>query len=339
MHLALYCPVYGYYEAEKDIGQRGDFFTSVSVGPLFGELLAFQFADWLEEITPARGNLLLIECGAHDGQLAKDILTALRRKRTCLFERIDYILVEPSARLRARQKEKLADFAPRVRWKSGWAGFARQRKLRGVIFSNELLDALPVHRIGWDAAQRKWFEWGVAIYDEQFVWKRIRNRRSRLGHPRLPAELLDVLPDGFTTEICPAAEILWRNAAEVLAAGRLLTIDYGLDALDFFRPERMNGTVRAYYRHHPVGELLAHVGEQDLTAHVNFTAIQSAGESAGLKTEALISQENFFTRIAGQTWKRPAEFEAWTSARTRQFQTLTHPELLGRPFQVLVQAR
>jgi SAM-dependent MidA family methyltransferase len=337
MQMALYCPVYGYYEAEKDIGRRGDFFTSVSVGALFGELLAFQFAEWLEPLLTTAENVHLVESGAHDGQLAKDILTALRRKRTGLFDRLQYVLVEPSARLRVRQKENLAEFASRLCWMSGWEGFARQRCVRGVIFSNELLDALPVHRIGWDAAQRNWFEWGVNVRDQRFVWEKIPN--SFLRFPRLPSELIDVLPDGFTTELSSIAEHAWCSAADVLAAGRLMTMDYGLDADDFFRPERSNGTVRGYYRHHLADDPLANVGEQDLTAHVNFTAVQSAGESAGLKTEMLAPQEIFFTRIAEQTWKRPTEFEEWTPARKRQFQTLIHPEHLGRSFRVLVQTR
>jgi len=152
-------------------------------------------------------------------------------------------------------------------------------------------------------------------------------------------ELQAVLSDGFTTEVSPAAATWWRQAASCLERGRLLTFDYGLAADDFFLPQRANGTLRAYHRHQLSTDVLENVGEQDLTAHVNFTALQSAGEYVGLKTEGLQSQTEFLTRIAGQAWKPEAGFGQWTPERTRQFQTLTHPDLLGRPFKVLIQSR
>ena len=117
MDLALYCPVCGYYEKEKDsLGRRGDFYTSVSVGGLLGELLAFQFADWLATLNPQTPIRQLVEAGAHDGQLAKDILAWLRTRRPELLRRIEYWIVEPSARRRGWQRETLREFAPRVRW-------------------------------------------------------------------------------------------------------------------------------------------------------------------------------------------------------------------------------
>jgi SAM-dependent MidA family methyltransferase len=148
-----------------------------------------------------------------------------------------------------------------------------------------------------------------------------------------------MLPDGFTTEVCPAAEKWWRTASRLLACGKLLTFDYGLRAEEFFMPERKAGTVRGYHHHQPGNDVLAHPGDQDITAHVNFTAIRTAGESAGLRTEAFLPQAQFLTGIAARIWKDGALCGEWTPARTRQFQTLTHPEHLGRSFRVLVQSR
>ena len=128
-------------------------------------------------------------------------------------------------------------------------------------------------------------------------------------------------------------------AANLLGHGKILAIDYGLLAEEFFVPERRNGTLRAYYRHHGCSDLLARPGEQDLTAHVNFSELSIAGENAGLKTDALVSQARFLTEIAGRTWAKPESFGDWDSNRRRQFQTLTHPEHLGRPFRVLIQSR
>jgi SAM-dependent MidA family methyltransferase len=165
----------------------------------------------------------------------------------------------------------------------------------------------------------------------------------RLGQsthaPSVPAELLDVLPDGFTVEVSPAAQAWWRDAASALRWGKLLTLDYGLAAEEFFTPGRTDGTLRAYHRHKLVADVLAQPGEQDITAHVNFSAIQAAGEAAGLRTDVFQTQSAFLTGIVKRAWEDASGFGTWLPAHTRQFQTLTHPEHLGRSFRALVQAR
>jgi len=339
MELALYCPNSGYYETEKDNpGRRGDFYTSVSVGELFGQLLAFQFSEWLEELILSRvtrhSSLCLVEAGAHDGRLAADILKWLQAHRSELFAQLEYCILEPSLRRQAWQQATLKNFSQRVRWLSRFNDSTLQR-FNGVIFSNELLDAFPVHRFGWDPANKTWFEWGVAFEGGKFVWAKFENPEFRGPN----SELEDVLPDGYTIETCPAAGHWWREAANILERGRLLTIDYGLASDELFSPGRTRGTLRAYSRHHVTDDLLANPGEQDLTAHVNFSAIQAAGESCGLKTENFSTQAQFLTRIAGKIFKHPESFGEWGAKQNRQFQTLTHPEHLGRAFRVLVQSR
>ena len=296
----------------------------------------------------------MIEAGAHNGELARDILIWLREHRASLFARLEYGIVEPSARRQEWQRRTLAEFGEKVRWFPDLASLRepapapgrfprsafRVPRLAGVLFSNELLDATPVHRLGWDAQRREWFEWGVALDGDQFVWARLPEplHASRFTL-HAPPELLAVLPNGFTTEICPAAADWWREAASVLDCGKLVTLDYGLTALEFFAPHRRDGTLRAYRQHQVSGDVLANPGEQDLTAHVNFTAIQAAGEAAGLTTESFLTQAQFLVRIAEQTWRDTGSFGEWDADRLRQFKTLTHPEHLGRPFRVLVQAR
>jgi len=352
MELALYCPDYGFYEVKKDNpGRRGDFYTSVSVGELFGQLLAFQFSNWLEtEGGTRKSEVRIIEAGAHDGTLAKDILNWLQLARPELFSRIQYGIIEPSACRRAWQQEKLEKFEPQVRWFANLQALSLatgHSPLPRVIFSNELLDAMPVRRYGWDAAAKNWFEWGVALESDRFVWAKIRkpeagsrkserNRASALGS--LPSELLSVLPDGYTVETSPAAEDWWREAAAVLEHGRLMTLDYGLGADEWLSASRPRGTLRAYFRHHLADDILANPGEQDLTAHVNFQAIQAAGESAGMTTESFSTQARFLTQIL-ETAMKDKCFGEWNASRTRQFQTLTHPEHLGRAFRVLVQSK
>lgn len=334
MELALYCPNLGYYETKTDsIGRRGDFYTSVSVGGLFGQMLAFQFAEWFEALKALKFHL--VEAGAHNGQLAKDILIWLQSNRPSLFDQLEYVIIEPSQLRQQWQRETLKDF--KVRWLSD---FDSSTCFNGVIFSNELLDAFPVRRLGWNARQKKWFEWGVTSNGERFAWAKIQEDPADLPSTilNLPTPLLEVLPDEYTIEISPSAEKWWRTAANSLNSGKLLTFDYGHTDDELFSPSRKNGTLRAFFRHQFADDLLANPGEQDLTAHINFSAIQRAGEESGLKTELFSSQSKFLTQILEKTVK-DKNFGEWNSARTRQFQTLTHPEHLGRAFRVLLQSR
>jgi SAM-dependent MidA family methyltransferase len=338
MELALYAPDEGYYEREHfQTGRRGDFYTSVSVGPLFGELLGLQFAAWAA--LPAEEGAQIVESGAHDGQLASDILTWLEKHRGEFFSKLEYWILEPSARRRTWQEKKLARWRNKIRWFDDWVGMANGA-VSGVVFSNELLDAFPVHRVRWDAPRGCWFEWGVDWNGGRLVWAPIPREQSFLKEsdwPNLPAELLGHLPDQFTTEIRPEAEAWWGQASVRLGAGKILTLDYGGRAEEFWLPERAGGSLRAYYKHRLSADVLENPGEQDLTADVNFSALEAAGEAAGLLTDKYEPQSRFLTGIAERGFS--SDFGNWSSVQTRQFQTLTHPEHLGRSFKVLVQAR
>jgi SAM-dependent MidA family methyltransferase len=356
MELALYCPNFGYYETEEDIiGRKGDFFTSVSVGNFFGELLAWQFGEWLLEIERARKSvrnpadtvpieersLCIIEGGAHNGRLAKDILKWLCTERKSLYEGIQYLIIEPSVRRRSWQEDELREFGERVRWVTSFESLIASHNpglrsgVDGIIFSNELLDSFPVHRYGWDPKKREWFEWGVTVKDEQFVW-------TRLLKPPL-ALMVGVASDALSQEICiersPTAESWWGDAARVLHRGKLLTFDYGFMNAEAMKLPSPHGTIRSYHKHQLTSEILANPGEQDLTAHVNFPRIQQVGEMGGLRTEAIETQERFLTKLFGRAWNDRSISSRWTPERSRQFQTLVYPEHLGTRFSVLLQAR
>lgn len=353
MELALYHPAHGYYEQPQSrIGRAGDYLTSVSVGSLFGELLAWRFAAWMGGLagcaaTPSR----LVEAGAHDGRLAADLLGWLRRERPALLEELEYVIVEPSPRRRAWQEERLSEFAGRVRWVGNLGGLQRAGGVRGVIFSNELLDALPVRRLGWDARAGGWFEWGVTLEGGAFGWTRLPLNPSdpvrleptgwseapRFGD--LPGALLAVLPDGYTVELCPTATRWWRDAAEALRAGWLVACDYGFGPGEWLRPERAAGTLRAYRQHQAVASLLADPGKQDLTAHVNFPALQTAGEECGLTTEGLLTQERWLGDAVACLAGERGGWAAWLADRAAPLRALTHPSQFGRAFRVLVQRR
>jgi SAM-dependent MidA family methyltransferase len=335
MEIALYCPEIGYYEQEQNrIGAAGDFYTSVNTGPLFGELLARQFLHWAETGPPLR----LVEAGAHSGQLARDILSWLKTNHPHVFDQLEYSIVEPSPRRRLWQERTLELFAGRVHWSASITDLPA-RSLDGIIFSNELLDAFPVHRLGWKPGTG-WFEWGVAWDNGKFVWRPLPCACHWAGVLesagfRLPPELEAVLPEGFVLEVSPAAGQWWRESAAVLRRGRLMTIDYGYWVEEFLRPERAGGTLRAYSRHRHAGNVLDAPGTQDLTAHVNFTQLVRAGEAEGLHTDGLLAQSRFLTPLV----EAKSREQALTAAEVRQFHTLTHPEHLGSSFRVLVQSR
>ena len=330
MRRALYEPGLGYYErASGIVGRDGDFYTNVSVGPLFGELLAWQFATWLEALPP---EAQFVEVGAHDGRLASDILTWFQTHRSQEFDQLRYTIIEPSLVRRGWQQERLTEFAERVEWSASLAPTC------GIIFGNELLDAFPVRPVQWHSSTGNWRELGVEWSNGRFVEIPF-DRRPDTWAPELPAELQAVFPDGFTTESSPEAEAWWAHAASQLEAGMLLAIDYGLTTEQFLMPQRAQGTRRGYQRHRPVTDLLADPGAIDLTAQVNLTRIQAAGEAAGLRTTGLHHQRVRLTELFQKTLDPQARFGEWTPARRRQFQTLTHPEHLGRGFQWLQQMR
>ena len=337
MELSLYEPELGYYEHAR-VGRAGDFYTSVSVGPLFGELMALQGALWFDGLEAAGADigrpLHWVEAGAHEGRFAADFLGWLRRHRPDRYERIRYTIVEPSRRRREWQRATLEKFGDRVEWREALPVF------EGVFFGNELLDAFPIERFGWERASGSWFRWGVHPRGAAFEWCRMP--AGPLGGTPLdglPAELLGVLPDGFTVECSPAAEAWWRSAASRLRRGWMVTFDYGYEDSDRFRPERERGTLRGYREHRHVDDVLEQPGSIDLTAHVDFGRIAAVGEEAGLVTEGLESQRRFLTGLMAATLKPGATFGEWTAGRVRQFQTLTHPQHLGHSFRVLVQKR
>ncbi|MGV3754360.1 MAG: class I SAM-dependent methyltransferase [Verrucomicrobiota bacterium] len=342
MELVLYHPALGYYEkpVPDQTGRQGDFYTSVSVGAVFGELLAhFILAQTRELSRPMH----IVEAGAHTGHLARDILQTLQTIAPELLAQTQYRILDPSAHRRAAQAETLKAFPNQVIWLNAIADLP-DNSLHGVILSNELLDAFPVHRLGWSAADQAWFEWLVDWEDTLPTWYRTETTALPAElKPHLPApspELARLLPDGFTTEICPAAPAWWSQAARKLNAGCLLTFDYGLEALDFLSPERAQGTLRAYRNHRLVDNPLANPGEQDLTAHINFTALRETGEQAGLATIHDEAQARFLTRILAQASAGKGNHAlGWSPAQIRQFQTLTHPDHLGRSFRVLAQQR
>ncbi len=341
MDLALYHPVHGYYETGREVGRAGDFYTSVSAGALFAQLLAREFAAWAAE-SDVRVPVSWIECGAHHGKFASDFCDSLRLTAPDLWPRFSYWILEPSEARRARQENSLASFGGHCRWVADLEAFDA-KSISGTVFSNELLDAMPVRRVVWNSGKRRWMEWGVILEGGSICWSQgaltgagraaVQEVLARIGADAFSTEttaLLEALPDGFTVDLCPAACAWWSNAASKLSRGRLMTFDYALNTPELFSPARAEGTLRAYRGHRLVKTVLENPGEQDLTSHVDFDALEAAGSREGLTTLARMSQGQYLTRLA-------AGMDAWTPSQIRQFQTLTHPAHLGLSHSVLVQ--
>lgn len=322
METALYDRDHGYYR-NSHIGKAGDFFTSVSVGPLFGQMLAYYLA---KELAGLPGAIQFVEAGANDGSLAADILSWLAANRPEFAARAHYSIAEPIAELQERQRAKLSNF--NVSWVESVDALP---PIRGAIISNELLDAFPVHVFRWQKEEQRWCEFGVNS-ELEFAPMSTLPERSIDGLSELKP-LESYLPDQFTVEFSPAAEGWWQRAAGKLKQGFIIAFDYGDEAAALWSPARAQGTLRAYRNHELVANVLNAPGEQDITASVNFTRIRKAGEEAGLTSLPLQSQTKFLMKIAAEFFTNPAAKDV------RQFQTLTHPEHLGRAFKVLVQSR
>lgn len=329
MDTALYHPEYGYYaRGIRQIGRGGDFFTSVSVGPLFGELLARRFLrEWSGSGEPARWRI--IECGAHDGTLAADVLAALKLLSAPAFDALEYAIAEPLPALRHAQAEKLRPFADRVRQLSDVSELAAD-PLPGIAFGNEVLDALPCHLIEWHDG--RWHERRVALGEGgAFRW-----RMEEINDPLLIEALLPLggaFPEGFRSEVRTGYHDFLAPLVRALPTGLMLWLDYGFERAEYYHPARREGTLRTFARHRAGDDPLVGPGEVDITAHVDFTALAEAAQALGWQQAAFRSQGAWLTETARE-WL--LEMEGLPQAAVlRQFQTLTHPAQLGGSFHVL----
>ncbi len=328
MRIALYEPEIGYYRhGVRRIGRRGDFFTSVSVGPLFGALLAEYAASLWKELGQPRG-FTLLEQGAHDGTLAKDVLTALQARHPELYELVQYVIIEPDARFRETQQKTLGEFSVKLLQVPSWQELPTIEP--GLFLANELLDAFPVHRVQF--TEDGWQELNVRIDESgefQFVVgpvssAALQNELDRLGND---------FPIGYITELNLEMLTWLRSVAASPFQGTILMADYGHASREYYAPERSQGTLRRYLHHQCDDHLLQDLGEADLTAHVNFTRLAQEAQTLGFAVTEFIEQGRFLTRVTTALMQQP-DFQP-DAAWMRQFQTLTHPSHLGHAFQVM----
>ncbi len=313
MEMALYHPEHGYYgRGPRRIGRGGDFFTSVSTGPLFGRLLSMLARrEWEQLGQPA--DFALIEQGAHDGQLAEDILAALD------IPGARYVLLEPNPRHREAQHQRLGD-------RVSWIECLAQAPAHAFYLSNELPDAFPVHLVRWDG--QNWLELHVDASLSLVPAEPVS--------PVLTAEIEKLprdLDPGHTMEISLAMLDWARELARAPFRGSVFIADYGLDAEEFLT--RPAGTLRRYRQHQTDDQILADLGEADLTTSINFTRLITEAGCHGLHVLDYDHQGRFLTRLAAP-WLATLEGRGLEAATLRQFQSLTHPAIMGRSFRCLL---
>ena len=330
MELALYHPQLGYYmRAPQRSGRAGDFFTSVDVGPLFGELIAVQLAEmWSRLRDGGASRFQLVEAAAGNGRLTRDILDAASARHHDLYEHLSVTLVERSAAAGAAQRGTLGDLH---RASLQVTTPELPERIDGVILANELLDALPVHV--------------VARTDKELREVYVDTRDGRLHEiegPLSTPAIHDYIravgvapPIGTRAEIGLRAVEWMRCAATALERGFLLLFDYGHHASQLFSATHADGTLASYRTHCFSGSWLEDPGEGDLTAHVNLTAIQHAAEQAGLETLGIVDQSYFLTAL-GLTTRLDAGTDRAAVARRLAAKTLVMPGGLGSTMKVMI---
>lgn len=298
MELVLYEPQHGYYATKAiDIGPQGDFFTSPHLGVDFGELLAEQFLQ-MWEILERPMPFTLLELGAGQGLLATDILEYVYHHHPDFWAAIEYIIVERSDALRREQERRLGRRELGEQEKIRWVSLEEipVNSIVGCCFSNELVDALPVHQIvverGHELQEVYVTKGWVEVIDEPST-HRLAEYFDLVGI-ELPSS---AYPSGYRSEVNLAALDWQRAIALRLERGYLLTIDYGYPSTRYYSPARRRGTLQCYYRHQHHDNPYIHIGRQDITAHVDFTALERWGELCGLHKIGFIQQGLFLMAL------------------------------------------
>jgi SAM-dependent MidA family methyltransferase len=339
MEMALYHPRHGYYRSPREkMGRAGDYLTSPEVHPLFGHMVGRQLAEMWEVMgSPNRFDLL--EMGAGNGLLARDVLRWAQRLQPAFFEALAYRIAETSPALVERQRQTVEALGlpeGKVTWEPDEV--AAVDSVSGCLLSNELVDSFPVHRVAVE---------GGELLEVYVVWQE-GHFQEELGPPSTPElaayfERLGLLPgEGCRAEVNLAALVWMRQVAAALARGFVLTFDYGHEAGELYAPWRRDGTLLCFYRHNPSSDPYARVGKQDMTAHVDFTSLVEEGRRHGLEPLGVASQSRFLAALGIGEALAPApgaelSLEEYY-ARRRAVSELLDPAGLGR-IRVLVQAK
>ena len=337
MELALYHPQFGYYVRRPErsdherIGWSGDFYTSSDVYPILGRALAAQ-AKQMDEFMGCPTPFTIVEMGAGKGLLARDCLSAIYADQDDFASRVRYIVIERSPAMRELQRQNLGPWLSipgLVAWVEGLDGLAPQ-SMTGLFYSNELVDAFPVHRIQVTAGRT----------EELYVDYREGKFLECLNPPSttLLAQYLERLhitwSEGYRTEVNLQAMNWMEQVAQRINRGFVVTIDYGHTAQDLYGPDRKNGTFLCYSQQLTNEDPFIRVGEQDMTAHVDFSSLAAVGEEQGLRVTGFTNQMSFLMGLGVEEMIEELEPE---SPEFRAAIHLLKPDGMGSTFKVLIQ--
>jgi SAM-dependent MidA family methyltransferase len=331
MEQALYHPEFGYYRKDRvRVGVRGDYYTSVSVGPAYGLILAEQIREMHEALgRPAK--FTIVEAGAEEGQLAADILSALLAHSAKPFPLFRYVIIEPFPEKQARQKKILERFGPHIEWTEDVESLPA---FTGVALASELLDAFPVHLVEFSGD--RWDEVCVGWSDSRLRFETlpIENPALVLHLGKLPVP--KTVP--YRTEINLQSGDWTQSVARRIERGFLLLVDYGFCRSEYYSPQRRNGTLSCYRGHRRTANPLEAPGEMDITAHVDFTTVI---ESADPECQMIgFADQHHFMVGAGEARLRALENPDGPSpAETkflRAYKTLMLPGTMGMTFKFLL---
>ncbi|MGO9275799.1 MAG: class I SAM-dependent methyltransferase [Terriglobia bacterium] len=359
MSLCLYHPLHGYYmQGRERTGLRGDYFTSPDLHPIFARLIARQAAEMWERLDRP-SQFTWVEMGAGRGWFARDFLQWIATPRPDFAAALDYVAIEPGLTQQARIAGRLADggFAGHVRlianleelapsiaartWDPTMSGSSTRLAptITGCFFSNELIDSFPVSIVTRSKGRLR--EIYVSLEGEA-----LRETTGPISDPAVAAAVARYakeLDEGQRVEVNLHATRWMQSVAEKLNRGFVLTIDYGDLASRLYTPDRPRGTIMAYRGHIASDDALATPGEQDLTAHVNFSALIDAGKAAGLDCLGFTTQERFLMALGESTafgdLYDPGQTALQQLDARLKLKRLIHPEGMGAIFKVLIQYR
>jgi SAM-dependent MidA family methyltransferase len=318
MNLALYHHQFGYYRSHKTIfGHKGDFITAPETSDLFGFCLARQCKQVLNQ-----GNIL--EFGAGSGILAAQILFELG-KQNSLPEK--YSIIELSAQLKKIQQETLKRTLPEIYDRVEWLT-ELPTNFKGVVIANEVLDAFPVKRV--TLSNNHFYELGVDFKDNCFQWKRFE-------YPYLESVVPDGddLPEGYTTEINLQSDGWIKSLYNLMSEGVVLLIDYGMNQSEYFHPQRSDGTVKCFHKHKSNNNPFIHIGDQDITASVNFTDIAKSSIDAGFKVDGYSTQSMFLISLGIENFLVEEKDEKNQIKLAQEIKQLVMPGAMGEVFKVM----
>lgn len=332
MDACLYTPGLGYYSAgSHKLGAGGDFTTAPEISPLFGRALAVHIADVGRQL----GEYEVLEFGAGSGRLAVAILQQLSLLKS-LPER--YLILEASADLQQRQQELIEDQLPALAERVVWLS-ELPADFKGIMLANEVCDAMPVHLLAY--SEDGVVEQGVSLTADGFAWqsKKIEDRRLLTKAENIRQQIGE---QTYQTEVNLLADDWLQSLAGSLSQGTIFIIDYGYPFAEYYRPERRQGTLRCYYRQQAHDNPLVLPGLQDITAHVNFTALAEQALSSGIDVAGFHEQSDFL--LAGDITMLAAELEQQLDAvnwlqQSSALKQLLMPGAMGHQFKVLTLSR